>query len=216
MISIETMQNRIVQGDCVQVMKELPAESVHLIVTDPPYLVNYVSRDGRGVPNDDNSKWLRPAFAGMYRVLKENSFCVSFYGWNKVGLFNAAWRAAGFRLVGHLVFVKPYSSSSGVVKYQHEQAYVLAKGKPKSPRQLIGDVIPWEYSGNRLHPTQKPLGILKPIIQSFSEVGSVVLDPFAGSGSSCLASKALFRQYIGIELDKQYASIAQRRLEAVF
>jgi site-specific DNA-methyltransferase (adenine-specific) len=208
--------NSIIQGDCIEVMKEMPQACVHLIVTDPPYLVNYVSRDGRSVPNDDTSWWLKPAFREMYRVLVPDSFCVSFYGWNKVGLFSWAWRAAGFRLVGHLVFVKSYSSSSGVVKYQHEQAYVLAKGKPKAPKQLIGDVIPWEYSGNRLHPTQKPLGILKPIIQSFSEPGSTILDCFAGSGSSCLAAKSLFRNYIGIELDKQYAAIAQKRLEAVF
>jgi site-specific DNA-methyltransferase (adenine-specific) len=93
--------------------------------------------------------------------------------------------------VGHLVFVKPYSSNAGAVKYQHEQAYVLAKGRPAAPRQPIGDVISWEYSGNKLHPTQKPLSILKPIVQSFSEVGSVVLDPFAGSGSVCLASNTL-------------------------
>ncbi len=93
---------------------------------------------------------------------------------------------------------------------------MLAKGKPKAPKQLIGDVIKWEYSGNKLHPTQKPLAILKPLIQSFSEPGSTMLDCFAGSGSSCLAAKSLFRNYIGIELDKQYASIAQRRLEAVF
>jgi adenine-specific DNA-methyltransferase len=216
MLTIETLQNSIIQGDCIQVMKEMPDACVNLVVTDPPYLVNYVSRDGRGVPNDDNSRWLKPAFREMYRVLTPDSFCVSFYGWNKVGLFSWAWRSAGFRLVGHLVFVKPYTSSSGVVKYQHEQAYVLAKGKPKAPKQLIGDVIPWEYSGNKLHPTQKPLGILKPIIQSFSEQGDVVCDPFAGSGSCCLASKALFRNYIGIELDAKYAAIAQRRVEAVF
>ncbi len=209
-------RNSIIQGDCIEVMKQFPAGSVNLVLTDPPYLVNYHSRDGRGVPNDDNSRWLKPAFSEMYRVLAPNSFCVSFYGWNKVGLFSWAWRAAGFRLVGHLVFVKPYCSSSGVVKYQHEQAYVLAKGKPQAPKQLIGDVSPWEYSGNKLHPTQKPLAILKPLIQTFSEPGSVVLDCFCGSGSTCLASKSLFRDYIGIELDKKYAAIAQKRLEAVF
>lgn len=59
---------------------------------------------GRAVANDDNSRWLRPAFNQMHRVLKPGGFCVSFYGWNKVDLFMDAWRLAGFRVVGHLVF----------------------------------------------------------------------------------------------------------------
>jgi site-specific DNA-methyltransferase (adenine-specific) len=76
----QAVRNRILQGDCIQVMAKLEAGSVHCIITDPPYLVNYTSRDGRGVPNDDNTRWLRPAFREMYRVLSPNSYCVSFYG----------------------------------------------------------------------------------------------------------------------------------------
>lgn len=112
----QEVKNRILQGDCVQVMAELPGSLVDFILTDPPYLVNYTSRDGRGVPNDDNDKWLKPAFKQMYRLLKPDSFCVSFYGWSRADKFIAAWRAAGFRLVGHLVFTKEYASSAGVVK----------------------------------------------------------------------------------------------------
>jgi site-specific DNA-methyltransferase (adenine-specific) len=145
---MKTYRNSIIHGDCIEVMKHFPAASIDFILTDPPYLVNYVSRDGRAVPNDDNTAWLKPAFREMYRVLKPDSFCVSFYGWNRIGLFEWAWRAAGFRLVGHLVFPKSYTSSSGVVKYQHESAYLLAKGRPKPPKKMIGDVLKWDYSGN--------------------------------------------------------------------
>lgn len=213
--SITGVKNSIIQGDCLKVLSQLSAGSIDFILTDPPYLVNYKSREGRGVPNDDNDTWLRPAFAEMYRTLRSDSFCVSFYGWTPADRFIWAWRAAGFRLVGHLVFPKPYSSRIGIVKYQHEQAYVLAKGRPKEPSHRIGDVIAWTYSGNKLHPTQKPLCILKPLIQAFSESESLVCDPFCGSGSTCLAAKSLFRSYLGIELDPMYAAIAQRRLEAV-
>lgn len=211
----ELVKNSIINGDCIQVMAQMRAGCVDFMLTDPPYLVRYRSRDGRAVPNDDNDRWLFPACKQMYRVLAADSFAVSFYGWSRADRFIRAWRAAGFRIVGHLVFAKPYASNAGVVKYQHEQAYVLAKGRPQAPKQQISDVLKWEYSGNKLHPTQKPLGILKPLIQTFSEQGSVVCDPFCGSGSSLLAAKPLFREYIGIELDPKYAAIATRRLEAV-
>ena len=84
----------------------MPAESVDFILTDPPYLARYVSRDGRRVENDDDDAWLCPAFAAAARVLKPGRFCVSFYGWHRVDAFMAAWRAAGLRPVGHFVFVK--------------------------------------------------------------------------------------------------------------
>jgi adenine-specific DNA-methyltransferase len=209
-------KNSIINGDCVQVLPQLPAASIDFILTDPPYLVNYRSRDGRAVPNDDNDRWLRPAFREMYRVLKENTFCVSFYGWTKTDRFINAWKAAGFRIVGHFTFKKQYASSAGFVKYQHENAYLLAKGHPPEPKQPIGDVLDFPYSGNRLHPTQKPLTALKPLIQAFSKQGDVVLDCFCGSGSSLLAAKSLFRNYLGIELDPKYSALAQRRLDAVF
>jgi DNA modification methylase len=83
----------ILHGDCIALMGAMPADSVDCIVTDPPYVARYRSRDGRGVPNDDNATWMAPAFAEMHRVLKPDSFCVSFYGWPKADLFIAAWRA---------------------------------------------------------------------------------------------------------------------------
>jgi len=71
-------RNTIINGDCVSVMAQLPTESVNFILTDPPYVINYQSRDGRRIRNDDNFAWLKPSYAEMYRVLKPNSFCVSF------------------------------------------------------------------------------------------------------------------------------------------
>ena len=193
-------------------MPQLPAASVDFVLTDPPYLARYASRDGRRVPNDDNDAWLDPAFAAIHRVLARNSYCVSFYGWPAADRFIAAYRKAGFRIVGHLVFPKRYTSGTKHLRYQHECAYLLAKGFPKEPKDTIGDVIDWTYSGNRLHPTQKPLSVLLPLVETFSLPQSLILDPFAGSGSSLLAAKTLRRAYLGIELDPGYHAIATKRL----
>jgi len=125
-----------------------------------------------------------------------------------------AWRAAGFQPVGHLVWVKRYTSSAGFLCYQHEQAYLLLKGDARKPAAPLPDVLPWFYSGNALHPTQKPVPSLKPVIEAFTRPGEVVLDPFCGSGSTLLAAKILGRRLVGIELDAAFCQQARRRLDA--
>ena len=90
---------------------------------------------GLSIQNDAADQWLKPAFAEAYRVLRFNRFCVCFYGWSKADKFLAAWRMAGFRPVGHLVFRKRYLSATHFLRYQHEQAYLLAKGSPSRPER---------------------------------------------------------------------------------
>ncbi len=201
----------IVNGDCVSVLKAFRAGTINLIVTDPPYLANYRSRDGQTLLNDNDDRWLRPAYAEMYRVLKPNSFCVSFYGWPQVHKFQEAWLAAGFRPVGHIVWRKRYCSNRRLLNYKHESAFLLAKGNP-TPRKILDDVLDWEYSGNRLHPTQKPLNVILPLVEAYSQPEDVVLDPFAGSGTTLVAARQLGRKCVGIELDSRYADTARLRL----
>jgi adenine-specific DNA-methyltransferase len=212
MKTISEFVNRIITGDCVAVMQEIPGESVDFIATDPPYLVGYTSRDGRSVTNDDRSDWVTPAFTQTYRVLKQNRFLLCFYGWNKVDRFFAAWRHAGFYPVGHLVWVKRYHSNERFVRYSHESAYLLAKGEPTKPPVMLRDVLEWQYTGDELHPTQKPVMALLPVIMAFSRIGDIVLDPFIGSGTTAVAAKALGRRYIGIEIDPVYARQAEERV----
>jgi len=204
--------NRVTCGDCLRVLPELPDGSVDFVLTDPPYLVSYRDRSDRTIAGDDRADWLAPAFAQIYRVLRADSFCVSFYGWHQADKFLAAWRAAGFQPVGHMVFVKPYASSERFLRYHHEQAYLLAKGRPNTPRALLSDVFQWRYTGNTRHPTEKPVSSLIPLVYAFTGQDDIVLDPFCGAGSTLVAAKILGRQFIGIEVSAQYAKSAQGRL----
>jgi site-specific DNA-methyltransferase (adenine-specific) len=196
------------------VMAGIPAASVAFILTDPPYIARYKSRDHQTVRNDDNAGWLAPSFVEMHRILKNNAFAISFYGWPKVGLFFSAWMQAGFRVGGHIIFRKRYASSSAFLQYRHECAYLLVKGNPPLPVTPLPDVMDWTHSGNTYHPTQKSVHILKPLIEAFTTRGDLVLDPFAGSGSTCVAAYRAGRRFLGIELDAVHHQTATDRLAA--
>jgi DNA modification methylase len=187
--------NTILNGNCIEKMRQMPTNSIDFILTDPPYLVNYRDRNGRSIQNDANTDWLRPAMREAYRVLKQDRVAIMFYGWTKVDAFFAAWKDAGFRPVGHLVFRKTYSSKTGFLSYQHEQAYLLAKGRPPLP--------------------SRPIAALAPLIRSFTLPGEIVLDPFAGSGSTCATASLCNRRYLGIELDPAYFEQAVNRMARI-
>ncbi len=193
-------------------MRTLPSESIDFALPDPPYLVNYTPRDRRQIANDANDDWLHPAYTELYRVLKPNTFFVSFYGWPHVERFMGTWKECGFRPVSHFSFIKKYSSREGYTKSFHEVAYLLAKGRPEKPANPPADVIDWEYTGNPLHPNQKPVDVIQKLIESFSKRGGVVLDPFAGSGTTGIAARNCGRHFILIEKVWRYFNSTQRRL----
>lgn len=204
--------DKIICGDAQRVLQRFPSESVNLVVTDPPFIVNYRPRNGDYVTGDRSATWVEPAFKEIYRVMKKDSLCVSSYGWHCADTFFSAWRKAGFICVGHIVWVKPYSSGKRFLSYHHEQAVLLAKGSPALPTKPLKDVLPYEYTGNKLHPTQKPVSSLLPLIKVFSRPGDIVLDPFCGSGSTLEAAAELGRRYIGIEIVWKHYQTSKKRL----
>ena len=76
-------------------------------------------------------------------------------------------------------------------------------------------MIDFPYTGNKLHPTQKPVKALTPLIRSFSKPGDIILDPFCGSGSTLMAAKMLGRDYLGIELSAKHHETATARLQKI-
>lgn len=128
--------------------------------------------------------------------------------------YHWCWEEAGFTPVGHLVWHKDYASRVGHLRACHEQAYLLAKGRPRRHGKPLDDVLPWEYSGNRWHPTEKAVSVIRPLIESFSRPGDLVLDPFAGSGSTAVAALFAGRDYCGVELEEAYCAQDRRRLAA--
>ncbi|NEP17875.1 MAG: DNA methylase [Leptolyngbya sp. SIO4C1] len=209
-------QSRLILGDCITILKTLPSQSIDLVVTDPPYLVNYTARDGRKIMGDTCKKWVYPAFQEIARVLKNNAFIVSFYGWHKIQHFMQVWMTLGLSPVGHFACVKKYASKRGFTASHHENAYLLAKGHPRlSSAKAPRSVLEMPYSGNKLHPTQKPVELLSTFIKAYSRPGDTILDPFAGSASTAIAAKSAGRECIAIEKDPQYFALAKQRLQSL-
>ena len=145
-------------------------------------------------------------------MLKRDSFAVVFYGWKHADLFVGTFKALGFRPVSHLAFVKNVWGLGRFTRGQHETAYLLAKGRPKPPPRGISDVIEWERELDAVHPNQKPVAALYPLIAAYAPPGGVVLDPFMGSGSTLRAAKDFGLNAIGIEIEERYCRYAALRM----
>lgn len=207
--------NQIIEGDSAKLLGDLPEGAIDLIVTDPPYLVNYRDRSGRQLRNDDNPAGVLPVFAPMARAMKRDSYAVVFAGWSALPQFSAAWEGAGLRIVGQFVWAKRYASRRGFAEYRHETAYLLAKGHPPKPARPLPSVMDWVYSGNKRHPTEKAVEVIAPLIRCFSKPGDLVCDPFSGSGSTSVAAALNGRDYLGIDIDSAHVVTAKARLAGV-
>ena len=202
-------------GDSLSVMPTLPSCSVDFILTDPPYLVNYRGRwDGEKttIVGDDDVSWVAPAYREMHRLLKDDGFIVTFYGWPHSDVFVGTFKQLGFRIVSHLAFVKNVWGLGRFTRGQHETAFLLAKGRPEAPNPAGSDVIEWMREKDAAHPNQKPVSALYPLIESFAPRGGVVFDPFMGSGSTLRAAKDTGRCGVGIEIEERWCRFAVERL----
>ena len=195
-------------GDCVDIMKGMEPESIDAVFTDPPYLVDYQSHHRKEmldkIENDTNPKIIEEAFTEIFRVLKKDSLCLSFYGWPNVESFIIPWKQIGFKPISHIVFVKNVWGFGQFTRTGHECAYLLAKGKPKLPDVVPSSVQEMERILDSKHPTPKGWKTVQPLIEAYTEVGDVILDPFVGGGSFLRAAKNLHRKGIGIDTKEEY------------
>lgn len=202
--------NKIIHGDCIEVMREMPCRCVDLIVTDPPYGDNVAyGFNNKTIKNNENPLINCSALVEMYRVLKLNSSLYLFTNWKHYPfLTEFISRYTKFK-IRHLVVWKKHNFGLGwAFRHQYELILVLEKGKPKYNLKNFSDVQTCSHiNHNKLnHPHEKPIDLLKKMILHSSSEGNLVLDPFAGSGSTCKACEELDRKWIGIELDERWVN----------
>lgn len=218
--------NFVYNKDCLDGLKLLPNESVNLIATDPPYLMNYNTRYrktkghkfNKTIPNDNNPDFLRSVINEMYRVLKKDSAIYIFCNSVRIDYFKQELEKAGFKIKNIIVWVKNNRTAGDLEASfgkQYEFIILANKGRAKFNGKRLSDV--WHFdrvAGNtQLHQNQKPLDLMEQIVQKHSSAGDIVLDPFMGSGTTAVACIKKNRNYIGFEIDKEYYNICSERIK---
>ena len=206
-------------GDCLELMKDIPDGSVDLVLTDPPYGMafksNYRKEKYNEIQNDKSLEWLERYISECYRVLKNNSAIYCFCSWHNVDVFKQAIEKK-FKVKNILIWEKN-NTSMGDLKGSYAPKYEMIIFAHKGRKLLNGfryaDIIKANRTGNKNHPTEKPVDLLKTFICNSTDENAVVFDGFMGSGSCGVACVNTNRHFIGIELDEDYFNIAKKRIE---
>lgn len=206
-------------GDCLEIMKDIPANSIDTIITDPPYGVSYQSNMRKNkfglMANDDitDAAWL--AFGA--RTLKEGGMIYCFSRWDVLGQWKNLIQFFGLEVRSCIVWDKGRGGMGDLVgSYapSYEMILVAARGRNKLKNGRGRDVIQYApHRTNMLHPAQKPVDMLEQLILDSTNEGDTVLDCFMGSGSTMEACINTNRNGIGIELSKDYYNISKKRVE---
>ena len=213
-------QYKLYNGDCLEIMKDIKDKSINLIVTDPPYLIDYQSNRRRNkykkIKNDiEADELISNYFKECYRILKDNTAIYSFCSWHNIDFFKQEFEKY-FKLKNIIVWNKN-NRSTGDLKGSYAPKYELILFGHKGRRLINGyrypDVLDAKKTGNKLHPTQKPIDLLEIFIKASSNEGDTVFDGFMGSNSTGIASIKNDRKFIGIELDIDYYNIAKQRID---
>ena len=219
---------KLLHGDCLELMKDIPDKSVDLVVTDPPYkttsrgssggtggiLKEEINKRGKVFKHNDIefNEWLPE----LYRVLKDtgHAYIMS----NNKNLKNMLMEIenVGFNIYKTLIWAKNSPITNMYYMDSHEYIIFCRKGKAKRINNCgTKSVLNVDNPRNKVHPTEKPVELMEVLITNSSQEGELVFDPFMGSGTTGVACINTNRSFIGIELDEDYFEIAKKRIEEV-
>ena len=210
------------EGDAMEVMRSLPAESVDAVVTDPPYGIGKTYAGGKEAASDAESywKWLEPFYRLAYEKVKPGGLVAV---WQTQLYFKHFWEWFGddihiYAAAKNFVQIRKVS-----INYAYDPVVMLYKPgaphmRPVKPRRSFDFFVantakfgrrknnPYAYG----HPCPRPLDQCKEIVENFTLPNAVVLDPFAGAGTIGVAAVQTGRRFVGIELAPEYVNTLAR------
>ena len=220
------------KDDCLNVFKNIADNSIDLICTDPPYKVTSYGCSGtaggmikkdltmRGKVFENNSISVKDYAPEFYRVLKDGSHMyVMTNHINLIEMLNT-FTEVGFHFIKNLIWDKGNKIMGRFYMSQYEYVMFFRKGRGIQIRNCgTSDILRYQNKktigedGVNLHDTEKPVALMRCLIENSTDEGCVVLDPFMGIGSTGIACKECNRDFIGVEIDEKYFEIAQHRIE---
>ena len=226
------MECKLYNDNCLNVFKNIPNDSINLIVTDPPYKVTSYGNSGdfggmltkkttmQGNIFQYNNINVSEYAPDFYRMLKDGSHLyVMTNHVNLIEMLNT-FTNAGFHFIKSLIWDKQNKIMGRFYMSQFEYILFFRKGRGVQINNCSNsDIISIPNKkmkgtdGYNLHDTEKPVELFRILIENSSKEGDVVMDPFMGIGGCGVACKNLNRKFIGIEIDDKYYNIAKKRIE---
>lgn len=220
----ELPMNTVLCGDNLDVMSGFPDGSFDLVVTDPPYKVSQKYGGGVDADNLIAVSSILKAMPEISRVLKADRFAVIFYDNRILPYLFESIKGTNLIYRKQIYLYRRWGNANRWCGWMQTTdpvcIFINGYNKPFMP-EIRGKVLHDVYikdkpeKFNAGHLAQKPLNMIKHIIQWCSNKNDIVLDPYLGSGTTAVAAKELGRNFIGIEISPEYCQIAERRIAQV-
>ena len=223
------------KGDTMELLDNMIKDNkkVDLIITDPPYKITARGNGGNsggmfqkkevnsGEVFSTNDLEIEDWLPKFYEVLKEDSHCYIMTNNKNIGHYLEVINKSKFHYIKNLIWVKDNKIMGQTYMSQFEYIIMLRKGKHKRINNCgTSDVLQIpnkkmkDENNKTVHDTEKPVDLMKILIENSSNVGDIVFDPFMGIGATGLAATITGRDFIGAEIDERYFNIAKDRIES--
>jgi site-specific DNA-methyltransferase (adenine-specific) len=224
MTARRTLTSHLIEGDALEMLERLPAESVDLAVTDPPYeslekhrAIGTTTRLSHSKASSND--WFRVIrnedlpnlFAALHRVLKHNTHLYLFCDHETAFVAKPAGEGAGFKFWKPLVWDKQKIGMGYHYRARYELVLFFEKGKRRLADLGVPDVLSFPRV-HRGYPAEKPVELIRTLIRQSSARGGLVVDPFMGSGSTAVAAANEGRNFVGSDIKPVAVSMTSRRV----
>lgn len=208
--------NKIHHWDCLELMRLIPDKSIDLVLTDPPYGMEFQSWHRQEkhlkIDNDNNMDWVEDFILHIKRIISDEWHIYLFFSHHNIEII--------------LWFVKKHLRYKSILVWEKNNTwmwdlewdyapkfeFIIFCGGKKLNNGRDPNILKFDRTDNELHPTQKPVIMMKYLLEKSSKEWDIILDPFLWSGTTAIACKELWRNFIGIEKEQKYVDIANKRL----
>lgn len=215
---------RVQLGDSLELLADMKSESVDAVITDPPYMVGAVSigdansKAGSWVDLMNASFWYREWMGECWRVLKPGGYMVVFLNWRSSPMLLKACADKKIPATSLAVWDKEWIGPAGPAQLRGCYEMILFSGKPpaKIENRSRSDVFRHKWMAGNMgqsgHPAQKPVPLLRELVELVTKPGDLVLDIFCGSATTGIAALQSGRRFEGIEGNPEYFELSGKRL----